>query len=261
MKFCNNVKGAVHPTAKRGAPAISLDEFKKILTDYYNMSYGSGDINDYYTEATDKESFIKDLFQNRSSVDCPEFYSEMRFFSDNPATTAIKAVDPANNLLGLKVLDSDIPIYGFLMGGEHERPFFVVLYWNGKHLRFFIPEFGNTINMDFFTGFGSEAYSAADSLEELIIDYEEFLHKSLEDVVCLTCKKDELDFMAPGIAYCLKNKFADTEEEAYKIMNTVSWDEMLNEIYDFIEESEIDSSETVIVGTTEYEDEDEDFDY
>ena len=64
MSFCNNSKlPAITPTVKRGAPAIPLEEFNNILTDYYNMGIGSGDLLDYYKEASEKETFIKNIFK------------------------------------------------------------------------------------------------------------------------------------------------------------------------------------------------------
>jgi hypothetical protein len=259
MSFCNNSKlPAITPTVKRGAPAIPLEEFNNILTDYYNMGIGSGDLLDYYKEASEKETFIKNIFKRRIQFDSPGFYSELKFISDDPETTEIKAIDPEACLLGLHVLDSGIPIYGFLLGGENEKPFFALIYWNGDHLRLFIPKYGNTINIDFFTGFGSEAYSTVEDPEKLVEEYEDFLHESLDDITCSACPAKDIEFMAPGIAYCLKNVFAKTEDEAYEVMNTVSWEIILDEINDILEEADEDLSEERYIRYIDDEDDDED---
>lgn len=249
MNYCNNYESP-SDVIKRKAPGIDenpVAEFKKILTDYYNITVDSDYVTDYQSEAEKKEEFIYTFLQSRKKKDFPLFYSEMKFISDDPKTSEINAVDKDKSLLGIHVLESGIPIYGFLLGGEIEKPFFVMIYWNGETLRALIPEAGNTLNCDFYTGFGSEGYSTINNPEEVINEYEEFMSCALEDITCSLCSsEEELEFMAPGIVYCMKEGFAPSEEEAFEILKTVSWERIEKEINDFLERSnEIEKTEVI----------------
>ena len=245
MRFCNNfkVKG-IDPADKRKAPAISVNEFKKYLTDYYNMNAGIGESEDYITDALEKEEFIKQIFKSRATEDCKGFYSEMNFISDDPISEVIKPADGTPSLLGINVLSNKVPIYGFFLGGELEKPFFAIIYWNGRYLRVLIPESGNTINSDFYTAFGSEAYTAAENPGKMVDECERLIGKRLEDIKCSKISEEELEFIQPGVAYCLKNGYASTEDEAVEVTNTLSWSFIKEDIESMIEESdEIDKPE------------------
>lgn len=261
MKFCNSFKvKSVDPSEKRKAPAIPLAEFKEYLTDYYNMNVGIGDSEDYIVDAIEREEFIKKIFQSRTVADCKGFYSELQFITDDPTSKEVKSADASPSLLGVQVLPNKIPIYGFLLGGELEKPYFAMIYFNGRGLRVFVPESGNTVNSDFYTALGSEGRSANEDLGELVSEYERTLGKKLDDIKCSECPDEELEFWQPSIAYCLKNGYAVSEEEAYDVMNTVSWSYILEDIQAVIEESdERDASEeaTFILASGEKEDDDE----
>ncbi|WP_373261943.1 hypothetical protein [Hungatella hathewayi] len=262
MNFCNTFKvKSVDPSERRKAPAIPVTQFCEYLTDYYNMNAGLGDAVDYITDATEKDEFIKNIMRMRGTKDCKGFYSEFKFITDTPASSAIKSVDSESSLLGIHVLPNKIPFYGFLLGGELEKPYFAIMYYNGSVFRVFIPEAGNTINSDFYTAFGSEAYNATENPGDIISAYESFLRKSLEEIKCSKIPEDELEYWQPSIAYCLKHGYATNEENALDIMNTISWKSILEDITAFIEESdEPEASSTVLSLEEEDDDYDEDED-
>ncbi|WP_097006531.1 hypothetical protein [Lacrimispora amygdalina] len=262
MRFCNNfkVKG-IDPADKRKAPAISVNEFKKYLTDYYNMNAGIGESEDYITDALEKEEFIKQIFKRRATEDCKGFYSEMNFISDDPISEVIKPADGTPSLLGINVLSNKVPIYGFFLGGELEKPFFAIMYWNGRDLRVLIPESGNTINSDFYTAFGSEAYTAAENPGKMVDECERLIGKRLEDIKCSKISEEELEFIQPGVAYCLKNGYASTEDEAVEVTNTLSWSFIKEDIESMIEESDEMDEPEEISSVADLDDEaDSDFD-
>lgn len=272
MNFCNNFKvKSVDPSDKRKAPAMSVTQFSEYLTDYYNMNIGLGDAKDYITDATEKDEFIRYIMRRRGSKDCKGFYSEFKFITDDPTSTAVKSVDAEHSLLGIHVLPNKVPIYGFLLGGELEKSYFAMMYYNGSVFRVFIPEAGNTINSDFYTAFGSEAYNATENPKEIVSAYESFLGKNLEDIKCSKIPEEELEYWQPSIAYCLKNGYATNEENAYDVMNTISWKLILEDIESFIEESdEPDTEEEPSMPSSleeeddeyeEDEDEEDDYDY
>ena len=258
MSFCNNFKvKSVDPADRRKAPAIPVTQFREYLTDYYNMNVGLGDAGDYVTDATEKAEFIKNIMRMRGTKDCKGFYSEFKFISDDPTSLAIKSVDPESSLLGIHILPNKVPFYGFLLGGELEKPYFAMMYYNGSNFRVFIPESGNTINSDFYTAFGSEAYNATENPGDIISVYESFLGKSLDEITCSKIPEQELEYWQPSIAYCIKNGYAANEESAYDIMNTISWKSILEDITAFIEESDEPDEPSSVATSFEEEDEDD----
>lgn len=216
------------------APEITKEEFKEILADYYNLIVFDGDATEFPFEGAKKAEFVSGLYQRRLTDDIPGFFTQMNFVTDDPLSTVLKSDDSELSILGIQTLSNNVPIYGFIANGELEMPYVVILYWNGSSVAMYVPEAGNTINSDFYTPFGNESYTS-ENPHELVESYESFLKKPLEEIKCSSVSADELEFMQPGIAYCLKHGYADNEDEAYQVMNTVSWDFIISDILNTME--------------------------
>lgn len=61
-----------------------------------------------------------------------------------------------NNLVGFHTLNNGFTFLGMQACGNWECPVFFIIYYDGKQLRAYIPSYGNTINLDFHSAFGSE---------------------------------------------------------------------------------------------------------
>lgn len=62
----------------------------------------------------------------------------------------------SSDLQGYNTLDNGFTFLGCSAGGDWEYPIFFIIYWDGKSLRGYIPEDGNTFNPITRTAFGSE---------------------------------------------------------------------------------------------------------
>ena len=60
-----------------------------------------------------------------------------------------------NNLVGFHTLNNGFTFLGMQACGNLECPVFFIIY-DGQQLRAYIPSYGNTINLDFHSAFGSE---------------------------------------------------------------------------------------------------------
>lgn len=62
-------------------------------------------------------------------------------------------------MLGFKTLDNGFSFLGGAAGGDWESPVYFIVYWDGKKLRGYVPEEGNTFNPKYRTAYGSEMES------------------------------------------------------------------------------------------------------
>lgn len=67
--------------------------------------------------------------------------------------------DSSKMLEGIKTLADGLPIIGATAGADWEYPLYFCLYWDGAHLRGYIPRYGNTLNTYTKTSFGCELES------------------------------------------------------------------------------------------------------
>lgn len=235
-KFCNN-DTTLKMKHTRKAPDIELDEFKEYLTDYYNMFAGLGDAEEYPFDMAENEEFIKAVYPGRYSTDFPQFSSDFHFLSNSEEDPKVMAHDPENTLMGIHMLSNGLPVYGFTMGGDEELPYFAIMYWNGDHFRFYIPTYGNTYNVDLNTSFMNEGAACVtqDEIVECVDTYESALGKQLNEIDCPGASSDQKEMLQAAVAYCLVKHYADTEAEAMKVMNTVSWEAIQDDIISNIE--------------------------
>lgn len=60
------------------------------------------------------------------------------------------------HLMGFHTLENGMTFYGFQVGGDWELPVFMILYYDGKKIRSYTPTYGNCVNVDYKSAFGSE---------------------------------------------------------------------------------------------------------
>lgn len=63
------------------------------------------------------------------------------------------------DIMGWHTLDNGFSFLGMWAGGDWEQPVYFILYWDGKKVRGYVPEAGNTFNPKYRTAFGSEGDS------------------------------------------------------------------------------------------------------
>ena len=129
----------------RKAPVIGIDEFREILD-----GIGRKIPEDEY-EKEDIEEAIKEN----------DYY--WLFYSNHPCLSKLQKdvkkveVDFENvNQQGEpKLTKHGIPYLTFEVEGDWEYPLCVFAYWDGKHVRAYIPEKGNTYRRDLKEAFGN----------------------------------------------------------------------------------------------------------
>ena len=62
----------------------------------------------------------------------------------------------SGGLIGVQTFPSGFTFVGAMVGGDWEEPVFVMVYWDGKKVRCYIPTYGNAVDVDFGTAFGSQ---------------------------------------------------------------------------------------------------------
>lgn len=60
------------------------------------------------------------------------------------------------HLVGYNTLPNGLTFLGIQAGGDWEDPVFFIVYYDGNKMRAYIPTYGNMVNQDFKTAFGSE---------------------------------------------------------------------------------------------------------
>lgn len=87
------------------------------------------------------------------------------------------------SLVSSRTLENGLTFYGFEMGGDWEYPVFAICYYDGKKIRFYIPSYGNPVNLDFKTALHSETESNIVKLSSIIKKYQKLnlLDKSINE--------------------------------------------------------------------------------
>lgn len=123
-------------------------------SDYANLKEFKDNNVDYYILLENKK-IEKDL-------------SKFNFDGENYTTSKEDYWKHEETLLGINTLENGLTFLGCIAGGDWEYPVFFIIYWDGKALRGYIPTYGNCVNLDFKTAFGSEGeYEDLD--EEVIL--------------------------------------------------------------------------------------------
>lgn len=58
--------------------------------------------------------------------------------------------------LGYKLLKNKLPVLWMMAGGDWECPVYFIIYWDGKSIRGYIPEDGNTYDHEYKAAYGSQ---------------------------------------------------------------------------------------------------------
>ena len=139
----------------------------------------------------------------------PVIRKDIKFSVD--AENILTDEDGDDQYLGLHETSTGLVYYGLMMGGDWEVPVFLIIYWDGKKLRAYVPSYGNLVNLDAGCAFGSE---------EDNLDYDQqvkLLNKYTKygDVPPL----DEFDFQTWSELYC--RMYDETQDGAEHNFNAM----------------------------------------
>jgi hypothetical protein len=81
---------------------------------------------------------------------------KVKFDTENMESESDYGYGHAEDLVGYHVLENGMPILGVTAGGDWEWPIFFCIYFDGKKLRGYIPEKGNTWNTDTKKAYGND---------------------------------------------------------------------------------------------------------
>lgn len=108
----------------RKAPIMTIAEFKRKIKDIYD--------------------YIPTYMTHKATID---LHGDIIFGMDY------------HTKLGYRTLANKIPVLLCSSNGENEAPVHFLIYWDGKEIRGYIPEKGNTYNTEYRTAYGSEEQS------------------------------------------------------------------------------------------------------
>lgn len=148
LNYVDNIKPKTMKIGGRNAVKISEDEFKKILisktAEYYE-----------YDEDDDPYNLYCNLYNN--SI-IQKDLSKINFDFENFEHIEMKSKDGIPYLICWACGDWEVAVTFFL-------------YYDGKNIRGYVPENGNTFNPLTRTAFGSEEYEDGDKLIKFLHEY------------------------------------------------------------------------------------------
>lgn len=153
---------------KGGRNAVKISE-EFLLNKLFELHKKSSDSSEYENiqQFVDSNvSYYALLENNKIENDL----SKIQFDGENYCTSKEDywRDEEKDNLLGINTLNNGLTFLGCIAGGDWEYPVFFIIYWDGKSLRGYIPSYGNCINLDFKTAFGSEEDSESTD-EEIVL--------------------------------------------------------------------------------------------
>lgn len=83
-----------------------------------------------------------------------------------------------DKIMGYQTLDNGFTFRGYAAGGDWECPVFFIIYWDGKKLRGYIPEDGNTYHKK-----SKKAYGNGQTADDVHCD----VCDNLAKIICKTC--------------------------------------------------------------------------
>ncbi len=116
---------------------ISLDDFKNKVGAYITINNGS--LLDFIL---DDSKIYKDIKKVEFDFENFEYLPETHWWM--------------NKFLGYHLIDNDFPILMCYAGGDWEHPVIFILYWDGKHIRGYVPKDGNCWNYKTKQAFGND---------------------------------------------------------------------------------------------------------
>ena len=164
MRFINDdVKLKV---GGRNAVKISEDElWKKIVSRARKVGEDiDEDTEDEGPDADSAYEFIREI------ICCDETVcKDIKYNVDAENILVASDASDEDKYVGIHTLANGFTFYGIIMGGDWEIPAFLIIYWDGKKLRAYIPSDGNLINLDCKCAFGSEEDKLDDAKEEKLL--------------------------------------------------------------------------------------------
>ena len=164
MRFINDdVKLKV---GGRNAVKISEDElWKKIVSRARKVGEDiDEDTEDEGPDADSAYEFIREI------ICCDETVcKDIKYNVDAENILVASDASDEDKYVGIHTLANGFTFYGIIMGGDWEIPAFLIIYWDGKKLRAYIPSYGNLINLDCKCAFGSEEDKLDDAKEEKLL--------------------------------------------------------------------------------------------
>lgn len=198
MRFIND--DAKLKNGGRNSVKVSKDElWKKIVN--RAMKIGE-DIDDDMEDDGPAGEFASEFI--RELIYCDEtIRKDIKYNVDaENILTAYDAYDE-DEYVGLHTLSNGLTFYGIVMGGDWEIPAFIIIYWDGKKLRAYVPSYGNRINLDCKCAFGSENDADDAQSEKLLTKYKK-----------IGIEPDDPDYINLSELYC---KMYDTTPDDCKI--------------------------------------------
>lgn len=162
MRFVNDDVKLKH--GGRNAVKISKDDlWKKIVA--RAMAIGEDIDEDDEDDGYDGENAWRFI---NAIVYCDSVISkDIKFNVD--AENILTPEDGDDDYLGMHTLSNGLTYYAIEMGGDWEIPVFIIIYWDGKKLRAYIPSYGNLVNLDCKCAFGSEDNEVDDEKAEKLL--------------------------------------------------------------------------------------------
>lgn len=138
----------------RFASCITIQRLKEIIFECLQKSQGCGAD---YDDIQDVETY----FHIYGLLDmCGKLKSDLEKINFDCENFSIDPDDDfgcsKNGLVGYHTFNNGFTFVGCLAGGDWEMPIFFIIYYDGKDLRGYIPESGNTFNPFYRTAYGSE---------------------------------------------------------------------------------------------------------
>ena len=84
---------------------------------------------------------------------------------------------------GFRTLDNNFVFFGVTAGGDWELPIFFIIYWDGEHLRAYIPTDGNTFNPKTKAAYGNEDDYDLEKLYGVTGDDAEKIRTDIENII------------------------------------------------------------------------------
>jgi hypothetical protein len=134
MKYFINTDRKLLPKPGRTAKKISIDDFKKLLLDC--------------SLKNDEDGNLKELIDESSS----DIYNSWQFLKGILSSSTIfkdlqKVYVDTENYEIIEIEEREGLTYlSAWVGGDWEVPVFIIVYWDGKKLRGYIPKYGNAWN-------------------------------------------------------------------------------------------------------------------
>jgi hypothetical protein len=173
----------------RNAAKISEEElWKKIVARAQSVG---DDCEDEEDDGYDGENAWR-FVQNLMWCD-PIIKKDIKFNVDRE--NVLTPEDGYDEYLGMHTLPNGLTYYGIIMGGDWEIPMFMIIYWDGKKLRCYIPSYGNLVNLDFGCAFGSEEDSLDDEDKKAKLIKKYAKYGEIPD-------EDDFDFQTWSDLYC-----------------------------------------------------------